>query len=178
MRTVVVAALSCAVSLNACSGTPSSETAISSQRSTPNADNTSRLPQPADTAAPNGSGVPDRFRQLWKQAVSDGPTGEHAGINYRYAVSGDRAAAVMIPRPIPRNDTLLVGTISDLARRAFRADLSAATPRLEPTDLGGNAIAFTVGRQAYFVLIIKNETQEGAYGPGEPHTLLIWREAR
>lgn len=84
----------------------------------------------------------------------------------------------MIPRPIPRNDTLLVGTISDLARRAFRADLSAATPRLEPTDLGGNAIAFTVGRQTYFALIIKNETQEGAYGPGEPHTVLIWREAR
>ena len=49
--------------------------------------------------------------------------GEHAGITYQYAASGDRAAAIMIPRPIPRDDTILVGTISDLARRAFKVSV-------------------------------------------------------
>jgi hypothetical protein len=120
--------------------------------------------------------VPADFRDLWKLAASGGKPGEHAGYTYRYAAAGDRAAAIMIPRPVPRNDTLLVGTISDLARRVFSADLSSATPRLEPTPHGGNAIAFRAGRYTYYVLTIKNETQEGAYGPGEPHTLLLWRE--
>jgi hypothetical protein len=84
----------------------------------------------------------------------------------------------MLPRPIPRDDTMLVGTIADLARRAFKVNLSNATPRLEPTAHGGNAIAFTVGRRTYYVLTIKTETQEGAYGPGEPHTLLLWRDGK
>ena len=40
----------------------------------------------------------------------------------------------------------------------------------------GNAIEFSVGPQTFYVLPIKNETREGTYGPGEPHTLLLWRE--
>ena len=55
------------------------------------------------------------------------------------------------------------------------ANLASATPRIEPTP-HGNAIAFSLGRRTYYVWTIKNETREGAYGPGEPHTLLLWRE--
>lgn len=163
----------------ACADAPSSNQ-TAPQPVTPPAATASR-PAAANAVplpARDSSGVPAEFRELWKQAASGGQKGEHAGITYQYAASGDRAAAVMIPRPIPRDDTMVVGTIADLARRAFKANLSNATPRLEPTKHGGNAIAFTVGRRTYYVLTIKNETQEGAYGPGEPHTLLIWREGK
>jgi hypothetical protein len=157
---------------------PSNQTAA--RPATPPAATASK-PATADAVplpARDSSGVPAEFRDLWKQAASGGQKGEHAGITYQYAASGDRAAAITIPRPIPRDDAMVVGTIADLARRAFKVDLSNATPRLEPTKHGGNAIAFSVGRRTYYVLTIKNETQEGAYGPGEPHTLLLWREGK
>jgi hypothetical protein len=142
-----------------------------------------RASEPAATAVKlplplrDAGGVPAEFRDLWKTAASGGKAGTHGGYTYQYAAAGDRAAAVMLPRPIPRDDTILVATIGDLARRVFRADLSSATPRLETTR-HGNVIAFTVSPFTYYVLTIKNETREGAYGPGEPHTLLVWRERR
>jgi hypothetical protein len=102
----------------------------------------------------DAGGVPAEFRDLWKTAASGGKAGRHGDYTYQYAAAGDRAAAVMPPRPFPRDDTILVATISDLARRVFRADLSSATPRLEPTR-HGNVIAFTVSPYTYYVLTIK-----------------------
>jgi hypothetical protein len=79
--------------------------------------------------------------------------------------------------PIPGDDTILVGTISDLTQRAFKTNLSKATPRVESTPQG-NAIVFTAPRYTHYVLTTKHETQEGAYGPGKPHRLLVWRKRR
>jgi hypothetical protein len=62
--------------------------------------------------------------------------GAYARYTYQYAATADRAAAGMIPRPIPRDDTMLVAIISDLAERAFKVDLLSPTPRLVPTPQG------------------------------------------
>ena len=179
MRRVAAAALLASTLTTACADAPPPSNQMAQPASTPPAASANKPANAATVPVPmrDSSGVPAEFRELWKQAASSGMKGEHAGNTFQYAASGDRAAAIMIPRPIPRDDTILVGTISDLARRAFKANLSNATPRLEPTPHGGNAIAFTVGRRTYYVLTIKNETQEGAYGPGEPHTLLMWGDA-
>lgn len=128
-------------------------------------------PLPARDAA----SVPQEFLDLWKQAATGQGRGGQGGYTYQYAVQGSRAAAIMVPRSIPRDDATLIAVISDFARRALNADLSGFSPSLAPTA-HGNAIAFRRGTATYYVLTIKNETREGLYGPGEPHTLLFWRE--
>ena len=130
-----------------CGGSPSNRSA-----SPPPASVAGAKPGPPVAAAPevptpfrDPGGVPDQFRELWKEAVSGGEQGEWGGYTYRYAVRGDRAVAVMLPRPIMRDDTIFVATVPDLAQRAFKAKLSGS-PQLEPTP-HGNAIAFWAGRR-------------------------------
>jgi hypothetical protein len=175
-RAVVIAALAACTLAFACSDTSSSKPASPAAATTPPAATPSQPPpSSAPVPARNEAAVPAEFRELWKMAFQTGKAGDFQSYTYKYAAAGERAAAVMIPRPIPRDDTILVGTISDLTQRAFKANLSKATPHVEPTPQG-NAIVFRVPRYTYYVLTIKNETQEGAYGPGEPHTLLVWRK--
>ena len=72
----------------------------------------------ADTPSLGAAGgVPAEFRNLWRQAATEGTRGVFEEYSYRYASSGNRAVALMVPRPIPRDDRILVGTISDLAKR-------------------------------------------------------------
>jgi hypothetical protein len=140
---------------------------------TPQAKPASELPLPArDTTS-----LPAEFRELVKSAATSGREAKYSVYSYRYATSGARAAAIFIPRPVPRDDTVLVGAISDLVRRVYRVDLSAVSPGIESRPLG-NVIAFDAPRHSYYVLTVKNETREGEYGPGEPHTFMVWRETR
>jgi hypothetical protein len=144
----------------------------------PEAEIPAKPPQSQQPAAlPNSALVPAGFTELWKQAASAGEAGRQGDYSYQYAGQGDRAVAIMTPRSIPRDDTILVATIADLFPRAFTyGDISKmALPRLEPT-LDGNAIMFESRAHRYYVLTIKNETREGLYGAGEPHTLLVWRK--
>jgi hypothetical protein len=179
-RVVSIAIFGVAMIVASCAGGTPPEGDDLRASTTPRAE-IPQLPGAASNDVPvplrDSGGVPDDFRDLWKQAATGGAQVNQDGYTYQYAVNRDRAAAIMIPRPIPRDDTVLVATISDLTERAFGQKMSAATPRLEATPQG-NTIAFDVGRQTYYVLTIKNETREGTYGPGEPHTLLVWRENR
>jgi len=99
--------------------------------------------------------------------------GEFATFNYRYAVSGDRAVAAMVPHPLGLDDKGFHAVVSDFAYRAFQAKLTAAKPRLQPTAYG-NALAYDLDRRTYYLLAI-NETREGEFGRPTAHTVLLWR---
>jgi hypothetical protein len=128
-------------------------------------------------AARETASLPEEFRELAKLAATNGKDAEYSLYRYRYATTGDRAAAIFVPRPIPRDDSALVGAISDIVRRVYNADLTKVRPALEARPQG-NVIAFNAPRHSYYVLTVKNETREGEYGPAEPHTFMVWRETR
>jgi hypothetical protein len=119
--------------------------------------------------------LPNEFRELFRSTTVNGQSATVSGYSYRFASGDGRAVAIFIPRSIPRDDVILVNAISDVVRRTYGVDLSGAEPRLVQRATG-NVIAFDSGRHTYNVLTIKGETREGQYGPGEPHTFLIWRE--
>ena len=139
-----------------CGGSPSNRSA-----SPPPASVAGAKPGPPVAAAPevptpfrDPGGVPDQFRELWKEAVSGGEQGEWGGYTYRYAVRGDREVAVMLPRPIMRDDTIFVATVPDLAQRAFRRNFGFATTRANAARERHRLLGWAAH---YYVLPIKQK---------------------
>src|SRR5215211_9119269 len=128
--------------------------------------------QLAGTIPTEPSNLPDQFRSLWRDAVTTGEVGKFASFSYRYAVSGDRAVAAMVPHSIAVGDKGFLAVVTDFAYRAFQAKLTA-TPELQQTEFG-KALAFKLDRYTYYVLPIQNEKGEGASHP-TAHTVLLWR---
>ncbi len=99
---------------------------------------------------------------------------EYNGYPYSYKREGDTTVAMFVKRFLPRDDTIVVGAIRDVIRRAYKEEASGAPYLVDATTTGGTAtrgIRVDSAKNGYVVVPVKEDT-------GEIHSLTITRVAR
>jgi hypothetical protein len=98
---------------------------------------------------------------------------EFNGYPYSYKREGDRTIAMFVKRFLPRDDTIVVGAIRDVIRRAYKEEANGS-PYLVDWNANGTAtraIRVDGAKSGFIVLPVKEDT-------GEIHSLSITRVAR
>lgn len=99
---------------------------------------------------------------------------EYNGYSYSYKREGDKTVAMFLKRFLPRDDTVVVGAIRDVIRRAYNDEANSAPYLVDAqttsrTDSRG--IRVDSAKSGYVVIPVKEDT-------GEIHSLTITRVAR
>lgn len=105
---------------------------------------------------------------------SDMKEAEYNGYPYSYKREGDTTVAMFVKRFLPRDDTIVVGAIRDVIRRAYKEETHGAPYLVDATTTGGTAtrgIRVDGAKNGYVVIPVKEDT-------GEIHSLTITRVAR
>lgn len=101
--------------------------------------------------------------------VSNMKEAEYNGYLYSYKRDGDTTVAMFVKRFLPRDDTIVVGAIRDVIRRAYQEQTYGAPYLVDtPTARG---IRIDGAKNGYVVVPAKEDT-------GEIHSLTIMRVAR
>ncbi len=105
---------------------------------------------------------------------SDMKEAEYNGYPYSYKREGDTTVAMFVKRFLPRDDTIVVGAIRDVIRRAYK-EKTHGEPYLVDTKTTGRTAARGIrvdgAKNGYVVVPVKEDT-------GEIHSLTITRVAR
>lgn len=91
-------------------------------------------------------------------------TGNYQGYAYTFKSDGAKTVALFLPKFLPRDDTIVVGAIRDVIKRAYDDDASGS-PRLVD-----RAIRVDSKGKGYMVTLVKEDT-------GEVHSLVITQVA-
>jgi len=94
---------------------------------------------------------------------------EYNGYPYSYEREGDTTVAMFMNRLLPRDDTIVVGAIRDVIRRAYNEETHGAPYLVDTSTTRG--IRVDGAKNGYIVVPVKEDT-------GEIHSLTITRVAR
>lgn len=90
--------------------------------------------------------------------------GNFQGYAYTFKSDGAKTVALFVPKFLPRDDTIVVGAIRDVIKRAYNDDANGS-PRLVD-----RAIRVDSKSKGYMVTLVKEDT-------GEVHSLVITQVA-
>jgi len=99
---------------------------------------------------------------------------EYNGYPYSYKREGDTTIAMFVKRFLPRDDTIVVGAIRDVIRRAYKEETYGAPYVVDTTTTSGTAaraIRVDGAKSGFVVVPVKEDT-------GEIHSLTITRVVR
>ncbi len=129
---------------------------------------------PSPTSTPSISANTKPSPSASPVVSSDMKEAEFNGYPYSYKREGDTTIAMFVKRFLPRDDTIVVGAIRDVIRRAYKEEASGAPHLVDTTTTGGTAVrAIRVDgtKNGYVVIPVKEDT-------GEIHSLTITQVAR
>lgn len=123
--------------------------------------------QPTNTTAskPPAINSPSPM-QTPNEPLAGGPekSGDYQGYAYTFKSDGAKTVALFVPKFLPRDDTIVVGAIRDVIKRAYNDDANGS-PRLVD-----RAIRVDSKSKGYSVTLVKEDT-------GEVHSLVITQVA-
>lgn len=129
------------------------------RESTPPAAN--NIGSPTATPSITPSPIPTNSSTPSTSALNEKES-EYKGYHYFYKQDGDKTVALFTKRFLPRDDTIVVGAIRDVIRKAYKEE-TYGQPYVQNTTTGGVAVrGIRVGgsKHGYLVVPVKEDTGE------------------